>query len=160
MWHNIGSLSSIWPIVIDYGSPTGLFHLYGCRSKGLRFCCAGDHMKLVFASKEKPIPSYWYFHFEIFISYAPLCILTPDPSGTVLNQDYNMTYSIAHRECQYSPHKIGIWCSRRDTFRVLLPLLRHEVPINHGRCRLTMPIVALVMLCITILIFIGVFKSV
>ena len=37
--------------------------------------------------------------------------------------------------------KIRIWCSTREPFRVLLPLLCHVVPLHNGNCRLTIPLV-------------------
>ena len=55
-----------------------------------------------------------------------------------LNHDYNKAFSISTREWQYSPLEIRIWCSKREPFHVLLPLLRHVVPLNNGNCRLTM----------------------
>ena len=56
------------------------------------------------------------------------------------NHDYNMTISISPRESWYSPLKRRLSCSKREPFRVLLPLLRHVVPLNDGNCRLTMPV--------------------
>ena len=46
-----------------------------------------------------------------------------------LDHDYNMNFLIAplESECQYSPLKIQIWCSKQETFRMLLPLLRHVI---------------------------------
>ena len=32
-------------------------------------------------------------------------------------------------------------CSKREPFHVLLPLLRHMVPLNNRNCRLTIPVV-------------------
>ena len=32
-------------------------------------------------------------------------------------------------------------CSKREPFHVLLPLLRHVVPLDDGNCRLTIPVV-------------------
>ena len=32
-------------------------------------------------------------------------------------------------------------CSKREPFYVLLPSLRHIVPLNDGNCRLTIPVV-------------------
>ena len=34
-----------------------------------------------------------------------------------------------------------IWCSKRQPFHMLFPLLRHVVPLNDGICRLTTPVV-------------------
>ena len=58
-----------------------------------------------------------------------------------LNHDYNMTFSILPLECKFSSIKIRISCSKREPFRVLLPLLRHVVPLNDRNCRLTIPVV-------------------
>ena len=52
------------------------------------------------------------------------------PRQIGLNHDYNMTFSISPRECQYSPLKRRLSCSKWEPFRVLLPLLRHVVPLN------------------------------
>ena len=62
------------------------------------------------------------------------------PRQIGLNHDYNMTFSISPRECYYSPLKIRLSCSKQEPFRVLLPLLRHVVPLNDGNCRVTMPV--------------------
>ena len=51
-----------------------------------------------------------------------------------------MTFSISPRECWYSPLKIRLSCSKREPFRVLLPLLRQVVPLSDGNCRLTIPV--------------------
>ena len=32
-------------------------------------------------------------------------------------------------------------CLKRETFHALLRLLRHVVPLNDGKCRLTIPVV-------------------
>ena len=37
--------------------------------------------------------------------------------------------------------KIRILCYKREPFRVLVPLLRHVVPLNDGKCRLTMIVI-------------------
>ena len=52
------------------------------------------------------------------------------PQHFSLNHHYNMTFSISPRECQYIPLEIRIWCSKREPFHVLLPLLRLVVPLN------------------------------
>ena len=52
------------------------------------------------------------------------------------NHDYNM-----HLKCRPVNIQIRVLCSKREPFRVLLPLLRHAVPINNGNCHLTIPIV-------------------
>ena len=31
-------------------------------------------------------------------------------------------------------------CSKREPFHMLLPLLRHVVPLNNGNCHLTIPV--------------------
>ena len=36
--------------------------------------------------------------------------------------------------------EMRLWGSKREPFRVLLPLLRHVAPLNDGNCRLTMPV--------------------
>ena len=66
--------------------------------------------------------------------------MTTNPDRSVgLNHDYNMTFSI-------SPLNVSILhlkyedCARIES-RVLLPLLRHVVPLNDGNCRLTIPVV-------------------
>ena len=43
--------------------------------------------------------------------------------------------------CLYFPLKTRIWCSARGQFLVLLPLLRHVLPLNDKNCRLTMTVV-------------------
>ena len=63
------------------------------------------------------------------------------PRQIGLNHNYNMTFSISPRESLYSPFKIRIWCSKREPFHVLLPLLHHVVPLNDGNYCLTMPVV-------------------
>ena len=62
-----------------------------------------------------------------------------EPRQIGLNHNYNMIFSISPCECQYSPLKIRIWCSKREPFRVFLPLLRHVELSPHnarrkGRC--------------------------
>ena len=45
---------------------------------------------------------------------------------TSLYQDYNMPFMFSPYICEHSPlMKIRIWCSKRELFLVLLPLLRH-----------------------------------
>ena len=52
-----------------------------------------------------------------------------------------MTFLISPHGCQYFPLKRRISGSKREPLRVLLPLLRHVVPLNDGNCRLTIPVV-------------------
>ena len=61
------------------------------------------------------------------------------PRQIALNHNYNMTISFSSCECYYSPLQIRISCSNREPFRMLLPLLRHVVPLNDGNFRLTCP---------------------
>ena len=62
------------------------------------------------------------------------------PRQIGVNHNYNMSFFISIRECQYPPHKIRILCTKREPFRVLLPLLRHVLPLNHENCHLAMPV--------------------
>ena len=62
------------------------------------------------------------------------------PRQIGFNHDNNMAFSISH-ECQYSLLKIRIWCSKQELYHVLLPLLRHVVPLNDRNCCLTIPVV-------------------
>ena len=41
-----------------------------------------------------------------------------------------MTFSISPQEWWYFPFKIQIWCSKREQFSMLLPLLHHMVPLT------------------------------
>ena len=43
-----------------------------------------------------------------------------------------MTFAISSHECSYSPLKLRIWCSNPEPFCMLLPLLRHAVPLTAG----------------------------
>ena len=63
------------------------------------------------------------------------------PGQIGLNPDYNMTFFISTRVCQYTQIKRWIWFTKREPFHVLLPLLHHVVPLKSGNCRLTIPIV-------------------
>ena len=58
--------------------------------------------------------------------------LGQQPRQIGLNHDDNMIFSISPRECWYFPLKIQISCSKRQSFRVLLPLLRHVVLLSDG----------------------------
>ena len=51
------------------------------------------------------------------------------PLQNQFNHNYDMTLSISPRECQYSLPKIRIWCSKREPFRVVLPIFTsHGAP--------------------------------
>ena len=50
-----------------------------------------------------------------------------------------MTFPISPCECWYSPLKIRVSYSSWESFRVLLLLWRHMVPLSNGNCRFTIP---------------------
>ena len=50
-----------------------------------------------------------------------------------LNHNYNMTFLISPHGCPYSPLKWQSSRSKRQPFRVLLPLLRHVAPLSDGK---------------------------
>ena len=49
------------------------------------------------------------------------------------NHNYNMTFLISPHGCPYSPLKWRSSRSKREPFRVLLPLLRHVAPLSDGK---------------------------
>ena len=69
---------------------------------------------------------------ELWHASFPLTHCDNKPRQIGLNPDYNMTFFISIRECWYSQFKFRVRYSKREPFRVLLPLLRHVVPINQG----------------------------
>ena len=56
-----------------------------------------------------------------------------------LNHNYNMAFLISPHGCPYSPCKWRSSRSKREPFRMLLPLLGHVAPLATGNCCLTMP---------------------
>ena len=50
-----------------------------------------------------------------------------------LNHNYNMTFLISPHGCPYSSLKWRSSRSKREPFRVLLPLLRHMAPLSDGK---------------------------
>ena len=55
------------------------------------------------------------------------------PRQIGLNHNYNMTFLISPHGCPYSPLKWRSLRSKREPFRVLLPLLRHVAPLSDGK---------------------------
>ena len=55
------------------------------------------------------------------------------PRQIGLNHNYNMTFLISPHGCPYSPLKWRSSRSKREPFRVLLPLLRHVAPLSDGK---------------------------
>ena len=55
------------------------------------------------------------------------------PRQISLNHNYNMTFLISPHVCPYSPLKWRSSRSKREPFRVLLPLLRHMAPLSDGK---------------------------
>ena len=54
-----------------------------------------------------------------------------NPRHICLNHSYKKTFS---------PFRIRILCSKRESIRVLLPFSRHVVPFRDEHCRRTMPV--------------------
>ena len=75
-----------------------------------------------------------------YCSHKPECIVTANPDRSVLIKIITRCFQFNLR--MYFAFKIrgSAWCSKREQFRVLLPLFRHVVPLNDGNCRLKMPI--------------------
>ena len=102
-----------------------------CVIKGLRRVLEG----LVVTMHEGLCEQYVKFDFLFTLTFVHF----DNKPRHVLNNDYNMTFqyhSISPYECKYSPLKIRILGSKRELFRVLLPLLRHVMPFKYGNCRL------------------------
>ena len=70
------------------------------------------------------------------LEYDRLPCIVPHSTWYVVNprNDELLDESVRNRKS----NPVRIWCSKREPFRVLLPLLRHVVPLNDGNCRLTM----------------------
>ena len=56
------------------------------------------------------------------------------PRQIGLNHNYNMTFLISPHGCPYSQLKWRSSRSKREPFRMLLPLLRHVAPLATGNC--------------------------
>ena len=54
------------------------------------------------------------------------------PRQIGLNHNYNMTFLISPHGCPYSPLRWRSSRSKREPFRLLLPLLRHVAPLSDG----------------------------
>ena len=55
------------------------------------------------------------------------------PRQIGLNHNYSMTFLITPHGCPYSPLKWRSSRSKREPFRMLLPLLRHVAPLSDGK---------------------------
>ena len=76
-----------------------------------------------------------------YCSHKPECIVTTNPNRSVLITIIAWHFQFSPPECWYCPFEIRIWCLKQEPFHMLLPLLRHMVPLNDRNCRLTMPVI-------------------
>ena len=60
---------------------------------------------------------------------------------SIANFNVDKIYSTKCHIVLTTPLKMRISFKKRESFRMLLPLLRHTVPLNDGNCRLTIPVV-------------------